>query len=481
MTAVLDQFEVEYKESYISGSYDQVVMGNMINLINSRGQKKYVYGERGVVYSSIESYDAPTPGTTVFDRNDSASYRLQPYKEKAGNCRAAKHICYEERIHDTLLPDPLSCFKINGAQPTVLSGTWRENPGFIPRGYLGLTPSAIDENNAFLMFDNLTDSTYPRSRLNSITDSTWTNSFPFEPRYSAIKRNINLNFNSIKAKYRTIFSSSLPLPAGPNVASIPNQLMPTVGGIIFGTIGPHPDFTWIGSYSNSISYSPPFAYHHWFADTKLSKLKTLSFLGSRPVTGSLSYNDDIKVLFGFGDGTTVHYDKQFINSNDPTGYQRRGTKNLPTFRSKNFTLVDFSILFGVYGTYYSTGSVWNTSPIIRGWKYGIHNGLPDYTHSYYRQGKYGQFRDMLEQRRYTSIINEKTSLFDEGVVHVKFLDQDENLTNPINTQSQNLSLFATSSLPYFDLEQRNRPVGTLQVNNLQLVNLKFDTNSNLRI
>jgi len=478
MTAVLDQFEVEYKESYISGSYDQVVMGRMFYTINDRGQKKYVYGERGVVYGSVESSDASTPGTKIFDSNSSVSYRLQPYKEKAGNCRAAKHSCFEERIYDTILPNVFSCFKLNGAQPTVLSGTYSQNPAFIPPT-TSLAPSAIDEKNAFLMFNNHTKNTSNiRSKLNPIVDTTWTSSFPFEPKYSSVQRSLTQSFNSVKAAYRTIFSSSLPLPAGPNVASIPSQLMPTRPGIIFGTIGPKSDF--IGSYSNSTFYPSTSIYHRWFADTNLSKTKTVSFLGTRPVTGSMSYNDNIKVLFGFGDGVTIHYDNQFTDSGDPIGYQRRGVKNAPTFRSVKFTEIDISFLLSLIGNY-PTGSLWCTSPIIRGWKYGIHNGLPDYTHSYYRQGKYGQFRDMLEQRKYTTVINEKSNALNDGAVTVKFLDQDENLTQPINTQSHNLSLFATSSLPYFDLEQRNRPTNSLQVNNLQLVNLKFDKNRNLMV
>lgn len=473
MITVLDQYEVEYKESYISGSYDQVVMGKMFYKVQKGGIKKYFYGNRGVVYGNINSQYAQTPGVGDLDASDSASYRLQPYREKAGNCKSVKHICSEERIYDTLLPEVFSCFKINGAHPTILTGTWDQNPAQIPS--IPVAPTSIDENNAFLMFNNYTTKTsYSRSKLNVIVDNTWTSSFPFEPRYSNVKRAFRQNFTKIKVKYKTIFSSSLPKPPGPYVESIPTAFQQTRPGIIFGTVGQHPNFTWIGSYNPS----PDVIYHHWFSDSSFSKTKNVDILGSLTVTSSLSYTDNMKVLYGFGDGITIHYDNQFINDADPTGYQMRGSKNLPTFRSMKFTNFDISYLTAQK---YPTGSVWNTSPVIRGWKYGIYNGLPEYTNAYYRQGCYGQFRDMLEQRTYTCVFNEKQQEMQDPIVNIKFLDQDENLTNPDNTDSQNLSMFATSSLPFFDLTQKNRPENTLYVKNLSLVKLNFDANTNLII
>ncbi|WP_206688760.1 hypothetical protein, partial [Streptococcus pseudopneumoniae] len=38
------------------------------------------------------------------------------------------------------------------------------------------------------------------------------------------------------------------------------------------------------------------------------------------------------------------------------------------------------------------------SPSIRGWKYGVHSGIPTFSKAYWRPNRFGQFRDMLEQR-----------------------------------------------------------------------------------
>jgi hypothetical protein len=43
----------------------------------------------------------------------------------------------------------------------------------------------------------------------------------------------------------------------------------------------------------------------------------------------------------------------------------------------------------------------SVAPIIRGFKYGMYSANPLNTKAYWRRGRYGQFRDKLEQRQYT--------------------------------------------------------------------------------
>ena len=95
---------------------------------------------------------------------------------------------------------------------------------------------------------------------------------------------------------------------------------------------------------------------------------------------------------------------------------------------------------------------------IRGWKYGLINGFDYNSSAVFRHDRYGQFRDMLEQRHDTkfhtngdgqSLVSGKTL---SSPISIKFSKQD-----PADTFSSNLSFEATSSLPYFDGEARNRP------------------------
>lgn len=128
------------------------------------------------------------------------------------------------------------------------------------------------------------------------------------------------------------------------------------------------------------------------------------------------------------------------------------------------------------------------SPVIRGWKYGIYNGFPAHSRVIFRRNRYGQFRDMLEQRLFTTFCNTdatilfnvakgnrvrseeklKTFTIQEGPVSVKFVKQavqidDNNFgkitieeVDPASTTSQNLTKNASSALPYFDGESRSR-------------------------
>ena len=90
---------------------------------------------------------------------------------------------------------------------------------------------------------------------------------------------------------------------------------------------------------------------------------------------------------------------------------------------------------------------------VRGWKYGILNALPQHTSQVYRPDRFGQFRDMLEQRKYSRLFSETDgeSSGDEPIF-VRFRDRitGEELFEPADSNSQNLSTFATSSFPFFD-------------------------------
>jgi hypothetical protein len=94
----------------------------------------------------------------------------------------------------------------------------------------------------------------------------------------------------------------------------------------------------------------------------------------------------------------------------------------------------------------------------RGWKYGLKNGVSTLNSAIFRRDRYGQFRDMLEQRLYSKFVinfDEKGNPIEptigKSAIRVIFSEED-----PEDTFSSNMSLEATSSLPYFDGVSRNR-------------------------
>ena len=187
-----------------------------------------------------------------------------------------------------------------------------------------------------------------------------------------------------------------------------------------------------------------------------------------------------------------------------TSGQKIGGNNYPKFRtvrldgrpnptfSNSSIEVDYSK--NIYKSY-----IFGISPVIRGWKYGLYSGLPMNSKSIFRRGKFGQFRDMLEQRQYTKFINVSTSPVDDdavvrgsfskinqksakkagtvgeigsSVAEVNFVRRQYEVdgrgigriynekVDPLLTVSQNLSTEVTSSVPYFDGVARHRTEDT---------------------
>lgn len=160
-------------------------------------------------------------------------------------------------------------------------------------------------------------------------------------------------------------------------------------------------------------------------------------------------------------------------------------------------------------------NIFGVSPVIRGWKYGLINGLPTNSKAVFRRNRFGQFRDMLEQRQYTKFINVDDSPSDDdattrsgfnkftqsrltrtiitntvgpSVAEVGFFRQrykkDERgigfiyneSVSPNLTTSQNLSTEVTSSFPYFDGEARIRQESDLAlITDATLTSLQIDT------
>ena len=196
--------------------------------------------------------------------------------------------------------------------------------------------------------------------------------------------------------------------------------------------------------------------------------------------------DLAKILFGFGDrfNTTL------------VGGNTRGRKNI-------------------------TDAIWKQSsplelvgPIVRGWRYGLISATPHYTSVVFRRDRFGQFRDMLEQRldSYIKLDQDYTPLksFDseEGpatppqsiniypgknmsqvpAVDVRFVSKTlENNklvyknVKPESTDSSNLSTYMTSSMPFFDdnISRNRTPANPNLLNSATIFQLGSDIFGNL--
>lgn len=401
---VLDQFEVEYSETYTSGTYDDQINGKLISRFTkpngtlafvtgtfygfSANGLPFSRGSRGRLFSKLAvRTTAPSPGVSEFDYSTSLAYNLQPYFEKAGNTRVNSASDDTERVYDSMMPAIEECFKRNGAQLCYYEDGFFINPGLI-------SFNGNPENNKSM-------------------DLVWCLSYPYESRYANIPRQVGL---------KTSFDVSLSFGGGGGFQSIPPR---TIESVELWNYGDEPS---VPQTSQDYYGSPGIILNADYEATMTTQTRPLP-------------ENTYRHLFGFGDLNTVTFE-EFTEI-------RNGTNHLVDSRKYSYD-----------GTFTRA-----CSPIVRGWKYGVYSALPSFSKAYFRQKSFGQLRDMLEQKLFTKFHNTRTGAAD-GVVTVQFLDSKGNKTNPENTWSQNLSIEATSSMPYFDGETRNRtPINTNVLNN----------------
>ena len=397
---VVDQFDVLYTNLQ-SGSYvDRYITGSMLvaTIATPTGRGGFTYSTPA---PRVRAFSKLGVDATKLPSSDNNSYSLQPWRERAGIVKNIKIFSNSERFYDSLLPDFTNLIKTLGGSIALLNGQgifYMGSPGGGGSPLVGHTYGFIE-------------------------------SFPFEPKFSKIGR--------VKR-----FSTNL------------------VATVEYGT-GTSIESTIVSKLVIQINDGPTSLVQNYWYDT--------------PSGNPTLEGDSTKILFGFGDRST----KGFYTVVDP--YTVSGSLGLPVSR-------------------YSSSTT-RIGPIIRGWKYGIQDGNPHYTSCVFRRDRFGQHRDMLEQRlypvSYLDYENAPTRYFGdfetsgsmpnpspekiknvtiEYPLTVTFVKQQvvtlgtsdsptEFLVSVENrfrneTWSSNLSSYATSSLPYFDLENsslgRNR-------------------------
>jgi len=474
---ILDQFEPAYYAEHSGSFTDNVVLGNMLTINVVGGQTQFIQGIRDRRLSKITAQNAPPLTYSASDAliNSSKAYRYQPWHEKVGWVRLSQFASNTERFYDSMMPAIDECFNASGCNifltPFPVSyGDFRQvNPS--PRVLFGDGDSAFDQNVnsiGWIQFDNKTQGNIDQG-FGVCIDDNWTKAFPFEPRYANIMRQTNISQGFI-AKYANVDGAIIP---------IKHVIIP---GFIFGT-------TMLGSYITNeesiVTTQPNVPCNEWIADCNISgkiEIKTEYVTSTFPqfmyATGSATHDDMTRALFGFGDNNT-QYEFEELDSS----IHLLGTNHFPSARNSEGPHPD-----SIQTT--SDNDYFYYSPVIRGWKYGIYNGLPTFSKCYWRRGKFGQFRDMLEQRLFSKFFeSDENGPVDPGfrlgtqasVVNVKFIGSNGATTNPESTWSSNLSFECTSSYPYIDGIATNRPIVSLGQLGKAILNIMPDIKNNVNI
>lgn len=232
-------------------------------------------------------------------------------------------------------------------------------------------------------------------------DTEWTKSYPFAPEYNGLVRNDTID-------------KVLPYKPGTTTPADFYAQFANRGAIFVSDLRA----------SNGINgFNTHF---EWLADST----------GLANPAG-LNYEDLIKLLYGIGDKNNCRY-ASGDQIHETQGMLYGSTTNV-LGRTKYIFSSTLDLYFGAE---------------IRGWKYGIINGLPFKTKCVWRRNKFGQIRDMLEQRLDSKFYDGSSVL--SSPIQIKFLAKDGTQILPEKTFSSNLHFEASSSLPYFDGQVRNR-------------------------
>lgn len=466
---VVDQYDILYSNLQAGSTYDNYITGSLL-VRNSK--KGFSFGERGLVFSRLTV--SPTTLPSLSFTTGSVGYLLQPLRERAGTIRSVKLFSSDERFYDSLAPSLDEMFRKLGGD--IVTFNFLATPGDATSG-LGV--------HNVIVFDN--DPFNPFQELSGLSPIGFEQSFPFEPKFSEVKRAKKLTDAFISKKLWTGTPPNYYAEISPFKKSKLMILEFNSGSNFSGST--LPVLTPYTPYPGT-----SFDANWWLGD--ISYRYGIALFGN--ATPEI---DTSKILFGFGDRHSIK-----MKTFDSVDYVV-GKRNLAQSRS---SLVNgFNVLrFG---------------PIIRGWKYGLIDAEPHYSSCIFRRDKFGQFRDMLEQRLNSTFTHDENnsplkysfgiekpalpppessnsqfsapglsmagvaanlpsidSIINDSPVRVNFtrltyVESTKELIyfseKPENTWSSNLSHYATSSLPYFDNISRNRNQITAPPNSIVLSSL----------
>lgn len=321
-----------------------------------------------------------------------------------GLLRGSVHVSENERYYDTLMPRIDKIVQLNGSA-VYKHGTSLTTYNHVILGLDKVYANLVADTAVFV---NSAGSVYTYI----VADASWDRSFPFEAKYASVERNVDVVGNAEATRI--------------------------IGG---GYLGQPLDkvyrakMTVARALNHGESVNPTFPLNYLLEGDETN--------GAFPQ----SKRDILLHLYGIG----------HLESGTLSGVPHYASRSLANPFADDYT----------FGT------------IFRGFKYGILNALPEFTKTIFKVDSYGQFRDMLEQRCDSKYYDTMGLLADgtysgiPGVtsspVQIKFVEPRSNLiTQPGKTFSSNLSLEATSSVPYIDGDVRNRndPLNLSELNSV---------------
>jgi hypothetical protein len=392
-----DQFELGTHTGY-SGSYSDNII---ISFSGSKFTDRKFLGSKTeqIVRDDFNDFDLRYGDFIRLIYNEGVSFPRNVFKNNFGrNNTFVKHINSDEIIYDSLVPSPVEYHIKNGFYPLL-------SLQFTGSVQLGI-PSFSDKQSCSIFIGKNKDDAvifHPVTSIGTLSfiDTSWLTCFPFESKYNTLIRKKSLT-NYLPNSVVCIdpfenaevdpYSHSEALNIEVNYASMPVGNCNIFNGVV-GTI--------INHYTNIIE----------------SPLKLNDFTKDR-VKDLLAPS----VWKMSSAAQTFEVSKKKVPKLEDTYKAYFGTirKRIPEVQIVNFKKEDLryipEYLDVCIGSMGSKVDLFYTTPVPAGWKYGLYSALPTQTNMVFRRNRFGQFRDILEQRLFTRFSAEGGSTSQSPVV-----------------------------------------------------------------
>jgi hypothetical protein len=412
---VLDRFETEPQMCYSSSMREEHVTGTMVTR-NASG---------GLAVTSVNDFSIGGV------RSTSARVSDGNVGQRWSFFRNNRLFDSEEQYYDSMQPNPLKIFE---AESNIK----------LYAGYTDIDP--------FLLI-KLPGETYIHdsapsfaTEINNHSNSSWVGSFPFEEKYDGIERVKNINSRTLSGqKYESFNGIGGTLaPQNPKYVMFVTGTIGTkksnlirAGGLSKNSVL-NPSFGWIVPISSFRQDTNPVVVSPGNEKYEIQDLPFPSTTVSVRYYGIPLFYSLLDQIYNFSNLTNYHFSRF-------TGCFGNGHLGLVQYNS--FPTAD---LLGL--PFFSDGSA--KGMIYRGVKHGLINPVPLFSNAVFSGTRYGQLRDMMEQRQYTRFSLANNTLTD-AAVSVQFINRSAspgtlNITSGSATNSSNISKFATSEHPYDD-------------------------------
>ena len=402
-------FDVEPFPAFSGSSGDHVMSGALLQSVTVVGGiSTIVIGNRFEVGSNVSGailgYVSGTTEYGAYVNAVTGGFRLEQH-----NIRNVSLFQTSEMFFDTMMPsiDDIMNVDCKGA---LLSISQNPNPtGNYPLAFIYL----IGVSSSGILCEITESVSVPQGTGERLSNNTWASSFPFQYRYKNARRTIDplSSLNQIKYAASAAFRQSSPWyvagysdvsqsAAEPTVptdnpflggGSAINARLISTAKFSVAYVVPKNDaaisttdkkvivlFTTGGFVDNSRNFSPSILTTYAQPNPANINLQPL-----QPQT-----SDVVKHFYGFGDG--------------PNNTVEFGSTNSSSWVS---TAIPYKVGYGSK---------------IRGWKYGITSGFEVNPKCVFRRDRFGHFRDMLEQRPLSKLLNKVTNTI-STVIEVNFI------------------------------------------------------------